>query len=270
MLYERNYNLGLTEDEEIIYEKVTGHKFNCKYNHKGFRRVVVQSELPKAARMYDTIFPNNYLDIVDLKDRENIKLLNDNFYNILNKDETTEQQILKYIKESKSYHIIGAILYGCHINTGHHGLFIFTEFQLGNSYKVDYLLVARSSGGYEFIFVEFESAYGKITKKDGNLGYEFNDGISQLEDWSRWLQSNYYSLTETFKKYKNNEKQLSDEFYNYDSSRMHYVVVAGRRSDFNDTTYRIRREKIKSNDIYILHYDNLVDYANMLLDKVTY
>ncbi len=29
-------------------------------------------------------------------------------------------------------------------------------------------------------------------------------------------------------------------------------------------------ERMKSNDICILHYDNLVDYANVLLDKVTY
>ena len=76
---------------------------------------------------------------------------------------------------------------------------LFPEFQLGGLYKADYLLVGMSSGGFEFIFVELKNPYGKITLKDGQSGAEFRNGISQLEDWKRWLPSNYSSFGEIIK-----------------------------------------------------------------------
>ena len=39
---------------------------------------------------------------------------------------------------------------------------------------------------------------------------------------------------------------------------MNYAVVVGRRTDFNDTTYRVRRE-LESKKARLLHYDNLID-----------
>ena len=48
--------------------------------------------------------------------------------------------------------------------------------------------------------------------------------------------------------------------------RFHYVVIAGRRSDFNERTYRIRRMRRASNPrISLLHYDNVIDDTNQLL-----
>lgn len=74
---------------------------------------------------------------------------------------------------------------GLSINIENHEAYLFPEFQLGNLYKADYLLMGKSSVGFEFIFIELESPYGKITLNDGQLGAEFRDGISQLEDWKR-------------------------------------------------------------------------------------
>ena len=52
---------------------------------------------------------------------------------------------------------------------------------MGNLYKADYLIIGKSLEGYEFILVKLESPYENITLKDGQLGAEFRDGISQLE-----------------------------------------------------------------------------------------
>ena len=56
----------------------------------------------------------------------------------------------------------------------------------------------------------------------------------------------------------------------YDTTRMHYVVVAGLRSDFDEKTYRLQRDKLKKEDIKLLHYDNICDSADRLLDVRTF
>jgi len=40
--------------------------------------------------------------------------------------------------------------------------------------------------------------------------------------------------------------------------------VAGRRSDFSDKTYELKRKYLKRNNINILHYDNLFDSFDFL------
>lgn len=188
MLYERDYHLGLTETEEQQYEEITGRKFWEK-RVSGFGRVNNFMAYPKAARMCKSLFPNNYLDVAELRDVERLEHANEEFLSLLDNTECTERSILNFIREKEYYHIIGSIIWGLSINIGNHGAYLFPEFQLGSSYKADYLLLGKCSGGFEFIFVELESPYGNITLKDGQLGAEFRDGISQLEDWKRYIAS---------------------------------------------------------------------------------
>ena len=269
MLYKRDYQLGLTENEEQQYKEVTGRNFDEK-RISGLGKVNNFLSYPKAARMCKSLFPNNYLDVAELHRPEQLQEANEEFLTLVQDRECTERKILNFIKDNEYYHIIGSLIWGLTINTGNHGAYLFPEFQLGNLYKADYLIVGKSSGGYEFILVELESPYGNITLKDGQLGAEFRDGISQLEDWRRWLPTNYSAFGENLRKYKNRGMHLPEEFYILDMSRFHYVVVAGRRSDFTDKTYIIKRERKKSDDINIIHYDNLYDYSNNLIGKMTY
>lgn len=269
MLYERDYLLGLTEDENQQYEEITGHGFHSK-RVGGFGKRNNFLAYPKAARMCKSLFPNNYLDVADLREHQWMASANEEFLALLNEEKCSERDILKFIKEKKYYHIIGSIIWGLSFRTGNHAAYLFPEFSLGTSYVADYLLVGKSSGGYEFIFVELESPYGNITRKDGQLGEEFRDGISQLEDWRRWLPTNYNSFGEVMRKMKNKELDLPEEFSVLDLSRFHYVVVAGRRTDFNDKTYMIRRERKRADDIDIIHYDNLYDFSNSIIGNSTY
>ena len=162
MLYKRDYLLGLIEAEKQEYEEVTGRKFGEK-RVSGFGRVNNFLAYPKATRMCKPLFPNNYLDVAELRDVERLAAANEEFFSLLIDEACTERNILNFIKDKKYYHIIGSIIWGLSINIGNHGAYLFPEFQLGNSYKADYLLVGKSSGGYEFIFIELESPYGNIT-----------------------------------------------------------------------------------------------------------
>jgi hypothetical protein len=255
----------MTEDEisisKNIEEKYTPTSGNIKYCNSRMYK-----EFPKAKLYFESLFPNNYLDFAVLQDKEKLIQKNEDFKHLINNNETKESDIQRHIKENESYHIIGSILKNYPF--GHHEAYLFPEFELGNSYRADYLILGKSSDGYQFIFVELENPYGKITKNDGDFGDVIRKGIAQIEDWKTWLESSYLSITESFRKETN--KTLTDEFYKYDSSRLHYVIVAGRRADFKEKTYQLKRRRKKESIIELLHYDNLIDNSKDIVGELTY
>ncbi|OEF95972.1 Shedu anti-phage system protein SduA domain-containing protein [Desulfuribacillus alkaliarsenatis] len=263
-LYERDYN-QISKDEIIeidrVMEKYTKKLGNIKiYNSSYFR------EQPKAGRHYASLFPNNYLDIEDLQNKKELERKNKQFLNLLENNGAKEQEILNFIKNEKAYHVIGSIMK--EYRFGHHDAYLFPEFQLGNSYKVDYLLVGKSSGGYEFILVELEAPYGRITIKSGDFGETIRKGINQIEDWKIWLNSNYSAFNEPL--LKSCKGELSHEFYKYEPNRFHYAIVVGRRENFNEKTYILKRSLRNQQNINLLHYDNLIDKASRLIEEPSY
>lgn len=266
-LQSRDYLQGLTDEEEKQYNKVLEEE---RLGLPKFGRKNLFYKYPKAARHHLSLFPNNYLDINELKEKDLLENKNKDFYDIISNPNTTERTVLNFINQNSNYYIIGSILKCGGYRFGHHSAYLFPEFQLGTSMRPDYLLIGESSGGFEFVFVELESVYGRITLQDGNLGDSFNKGIRQVNDWSRWLQANYNHLYTIFLGCKSMNKQLSQEFIQYDESRIHYVVIAGRRSNFNELTYRTGREFESRQKIKLLHYDNLLDYSNNIIGENSY
>lgn len=65
---------------------------------------------PKAARMCKSLFPNNYLDVAELRDVERLEHANEEFLSLLDNTECTERSILNFIREKEYYHIIGSII----------------------------------------------------------------------------------------------------------------------------------------------------------------
>lgn len=192
---------------------------------------------------------------MDLQNVDELNKLTEEFLKLLENNQSDERTLLSFINKNKAYPIIASILKAYHF--GHHDAFIFPEFQLGNSHRTDYLLIGRSSGGHEFIFVELEHPNKNIFLKDGTQGASFRKGLNQVNEWKRWLELHFSSLHETFNKYRNPRLSLPEEFLIPDRTRYHYVVIAGRRNDFkknNHMTYRLRREEAEKK-IQLLHYD---------------
>lgn len=261
-LYEQDY---FRPTEQEFKERDIAIKNNTPYpSIPRIRNSKYYYEQPKAIRHYESLFPNNFLDNADLRNCELLSVQNENFIELLNNTSITELDIKRFIDESKAYHIIGSIFQNYRF--GHHGAYLFEEFSLGTSYRADYLLVGNASGGHQFVFIECENPYHNVTVSDGNFGETIRKGINQINDWSAFIQSDYSSITTEFKKYT--RKQLPDEFYKYDATRFNYVVIAGRRSDFSEKTYRLARES--KTGLEILHYDNVVDLAQEVIGKSTY
>ncbi len=261
-LYDRDY-LTLNEDEieeknkidESVVIPNTPFKKNC------------YREYSKAVRHNLMLFPNNYIDNTDLVDNEAfLFMICGNFYNLIKDTNTTELKIKRFIQDNKYYHIPASLLNNYYF--GHHGAYVFKEFKIGTSYVADYVLVGDSSDGHQFVFVECENPYKNITNQDGSFGETIRKGINQINDWDAYIMSNFSAITSEFKKYTS--KQLPDEFYSYDNTRINYMVIAGRRSDFNDKTRILRRKLEKENSIKLMHYDNWCDISVSAIGRDTY
>jgi hypothetical protein len=261
-LYQRDYTKITIEEEQefsLFKESITTG------NLGGFpiERACLP---PKTLRYYETLFPNNYLDIFELKElKSELEYRLEEFKELLEIREVKESDILQFIKnpDGRSYFIVASILR--RYDFGHHGAFLFPEFQLGITYRADFLIIGSSSNGYEFIFVELESPKGKITIGNGDLGDTFRKGLIQIDDWKTWLDANFSSLKEIFSKVKKEGQSLPDEFVSMSSNRIHYVVIAGRRSDFKQKTYDLRMRCKRERNCSLLHYDNLIDDATEAL-----
>ena len=203
MLYERDYRI-LTDEEKVIWQKVedTFNKAKAKRNNIITPAAMNKyyQEIPVAALHHKQLFPNNYLNTGDLANKEKLKKIIEEF-KILIDNSATERDILNFIRDKKAYFIIASMLKGFQYRFGHHTAFAFKEFELPPNYIVDYLLVGKNSGGYEFVFIELENAYGQITNTDGEFGITIRKGIKQINDWDNWLESNYSSLRLMYDKY---------------------------------------------------------------------
>jgi len=198
-MHSRDYR-KLTAIENDEWERVKKEEVVGSIGTKELRKSLF-SKYPKAARHYIKLFPNNYLDIVELKDVDSLhKTIND-FTKLIQNKNTIERGILKYINHTPSFLIIGSLLKK-YFNFGHHEAHVFREFPLGTTYKADYLLIGKSSSGWHFVFIELESPNGNVTVQNGELGTVFRKGLSQIEDWDEWLDSNFNLLQEYFLKHK--------------------------------------------------------------------
>ena len=261
-LYNRDYSI-LTSSE--IEER---DRLDQQYHSMKFGLCVPFLKYPKAVRHNMSLFQNNFLDIGDLQEKEKLRKVFEEYQRYLSNCSLSELDIKHFIQDNHYYFIPASVF--TLFNFGHHDAFLFKEFPLGTRYVADYLLIGKSSDGYSFVFVEFEHPYRNITLQDGELGEAFRKGINQVKDWKRFLESQFNAVSDELKKNSNTNINLPDEMYTYDSSRMNYVVVAGKRSDFNENTYRIRREYIRDNNIFLLHYDNLYDYSLILIKQGNY
>lgn len=268
-LYKTDYH-NISKEDRKVWKELEDAEIVYRDGKPTMIRNSLYHEFPKSARHYMSLFPNNFIDAVDLtKISAELHATLSQFEILLEKPDTTERHILNFLRDEEAYFIVGSLLKKDY-RFGHHALFIFPEFNMPPSYKADYLLVGENSDGHHFVFVEFENVYGDITVKNGDYGKTIRKGIKQIDDWEFWLEKNFSHLELVFESSKNKSKLLPDEFRGFDRTRIHYVIVAGRRKDYSERTYRLRRSNRDQRKLSIIHYDNLVDYAKATIGTSTY
>lgn len=259
MLFDRDYNI-LTEEEQVKLKEAEDYKRN-NLGKLGEISTEVLSKYhdlkPRASYHYESLFPNNHLCIDSLEDKSELRKIEHEFIKLLESD-ISERNILNFINENKYYNLI-ASLFHVGYTFGHHDAYLFKEFEFPSTYKSDYLLIGKNSHGYHFLFVELENPTDSITTKNGGFGQTIRKGIKQVKDWDKWIEGNFHSLNLVFSKYKNERIELPKEFRTLNKTRISYVVIAGRRTDFSEETYDEKRKLFRSENIQVLHYDNMID-----------
>ena len=134
-LYERDYRLQPKKEEIQEYNTIR----ESEVLDFPVGRINKYLEYPRAMRHYMSLFPNNLMEINDYK--ENALLDVELFEELLSNNATKERDILTFINKGKHFHIIASLLSGGGYSFGHHATYLFPEFELGNNYIVDYLLV---------------------------------------------------------------------------------------------------------------------------------
>ena len=215
-----------------------------------------------------SLFPNYYLNNFDLTTNklEYVRKLQ-LFMELLDDKAITERHILNFIRENEAQFIISSALN--YTTFGHHDRYIFQEVALPPNHQADFLIIGKNSHGYHFILVELENPYGGVTIKDGSFGATIRKGLNQVDDWRTWLDKNFTSLKNVLQKLKRPSATLPEEFFEYDRTRFQHLVVAGRRDDFSEKTYRATRT-MKQQGTIIIHYDNLIDETKRLIEAGRY
>ena len=106
-----------------------------------------------------------------------------------------EGDVQKYIKSNQKWFIPISIMKA--YDFGHHFSCVVPEYQLGAEYRLDYLLIGKSSLGYQFVFVEFEDVTDIANKTISELYdivFEENDKKLQgIDDIGKKVLENYKS-----------------------------------------------------------------------------
>ena len=182
-LYKRDYIKSVpTKQEMQLYEGI----LCTERKDRRFGKINHRRLYPAAVRHYNSLFPNNHIELFDFQNEGNMEQLNEEFCALIHDANTNERDVLRFINHRPAYHIIAGVFK--YYNFGHHDAYVFPEFALGN-YIADYLLIGKSSGGYEFVFVELEHPNGRTTLKSGHEGEAFRKGTYQIYDWKAEILS---------------------------------------------------------------------------------
>ena len=215
-LYQRDYCKGPNKLEMEEYERIR----EKEKIGMGFCRRNLYPQYPEAIRHYNSLFPNNHIELFDWKASGKMSELTKAFEQLVHNKKSRERDILKFINHTPAPYIIGSLL--IYKDFGHHDTFIFPEFSIGaGTYFADYLIVGKNSGGYEFLFVELEAPHKSTTIKSGYEGYATRSGLNQISDWKYQIETDFVSITKEFEKACIDVDRLPQEFRQYDSTRMH-------------------------------------------------
>lgn len=145
---------------------------------------------------------------------------------------------------------------------GGHGRWVLSHKRLGSEYVPDFVIGERSSGGFEWQFVELQSPRARLfVKSSGRQSPHLDEGIRQIQEWRRWLDDNRDYARRPRSR---NGLGLADV-----SGKDQGLLIIGREADLDDNDRQRRRQLGQDLRISIHTYDWLLRKAEMRIREIT-
>src|ERR1700690_97296 len=117
---------------------------------------------------------------------------------------------------------------------GGQGRWVGSQKRLGSEYVTDFVIGERSSGGFEWQFVELQSPRARLfVPSTGRLSPQFDEGIRQIQEWRRWLDDN--------RDYARRSRSRNGLGLRDVSGRDPGLLLIGRETDLDDNDRQRRR-----------------------------
>jgi len=141
-------------------------------------------------------------------------------------------------------------------NHGVHFKLVFRQLPFGADYKSDLFFLSKSTDDWHCVFVELERPQAKFFKPRSNeFSSDFVAGLHQINSWRAWFlnpANRQYFLDSTLADVR---KPLG-----HNPAFMKYVLVIGRRGEYEDNQVRQRLVKAQESDeFHIISYDSLME-----------
>jgi len=160
--------------------------------------------------------------------------------------------------------------------TGGHSKYVLNEFPLGSRYRADFVVPFSYSGGWDVHFIEFENTDDIVITKDGKPSKRLNSAISQINDWSDYIERNRTSIQKDLSdwcikkdllKWHDDEDPPSNYTSDYLSDPDTYInfkfhIIIGRRANISKEQRRKMNQYSKSGLVQVGTYDCFIDIAN--------
>lgn len=159
--------------------------------------------------------------------------------------------------------------------SGGHSKYVLNEFPLGSRYRADFVIPFSYSGVWEVHFVELENTDDTVITKEGKPSQRLNSAISQINDWSDYIERNRVSVQKDLSdwcmkkdllKWHQNEHPPSNLTSDYLHDPETYVdfrfhIIIGRRDNISKEKRRKMNQYSRNTIIKVGTYDCFIDIA---------
>lgn len=141
-------------------------------------------------------------------------------------------------------------------NHGVHFNLVLRKLPLGADYKTDFCYLSKSSDDWNCILVELEKPGSQFFKKDSNeFHLDFVRALQQVSQWKAWLLN-----ANNMDGFINGTLALVRTPLSENPTFMKYVLVFGRRSDYQGSAIRRRLVAAQETDDFkIMTFDSLIE-----------
>jgi len=138
-------------------------------------------------------------------------------------------------------------------NHGVHMSIVLRKLKISNDMITDFVILSKSSIGWNYILVEIEKPSSRFFKPGStDVHSDFMGGIKQIKSWQAW-----FSKPDNKAHFEAQLRFIKKPISNT-PVEMKYVLVTGRRSEYEDSEDKIHTiRSFESDDFKIMSFDSL-------------